>query len=153
MKLTVIFICLFGLLQTTEARIRLRKVKDAPRTCVVMKEDDLLSRDDKLVWATERNSIVIDDELTLVNDLGQKICQWNKSAFTAFGDVASFRFYIDEYKDIIYPYIDKKELGVLIFKVPFRTCALDDQKTLITLELPKCDKPKTVSKKAKKKKK
>lgn len=145
--------CLFGLLSASNAgRIRLRKVKEAPKTCVVMKEDGLLSRKDKLVWSTERNSVVVDDsEITIVNDLGQKICEWNKSTFAALGKVDDFRFYIDEYKDVIYPYLEKKDVGVVMIKVPMQTCSLNDQRTLAALEIPKCDKPKKSSKRNSKK--
>ena len=58
----------------SQARIRLRKVKDPPRTCSVMKKDELLSRPSKPIWSTERHSVVISDEITLLNDLGVKVC-------------------------------------------------------------------------------
>lgn len=154
MKLLISFMCLFGLLSTANARIRLRKVKDPPRTCMVMKEDELLSRKEKLVWATERNSVVVDDsDITIVNDLGRKICEWNKATFAAFGNVEDFRFYIDEYKDTIYPYIAKKDVGVTMIKIPLQTCSLNDQRTLASLEIPKCEKPKKISKRSTKKNK
>ena len=148
---TLFFSSLFN--SAAEARIRLRKVKDAPKTCVVMKEDPLLSRKDKFVWGTERNSVVIgDSEITIVNDLGNKVCEWAKSDFSSLGTVEDFKFYIDEYKDVIYPFLDKKELGVLMLKVPMKTCSLTEQKTMAALELPKCEKPAS-SKKSKKKSK
>lgn len=154
MKLTLFVMCLFGLLATANARIRLRKVKDPPKTCVVMKEDELLSRKDKLVWGTERNSVVVDEsEVTVVNDLGQKICEWDKASFASIGNVEDFRFYIDEYKNLIYPYFVKNASEVTMLKVPLQTCDLKDQRTLASLEIPKCEKPKKVSRKSSKKNK
>jgi len=154
MKLLISFICLFGLLSTANARIRLRKVKDPPKTCAMMKEDERLSRKDKIVWGTERNSVVVDDsEVTIVNDLGRKICEWDKSAFAAFGNVEDFRFYIDEYHDTIYPYVNQAGTGVTILKVPLQTCSLNEKRTLASLEIPKCDKPKKVSRRSSKKNK
>lgn len=153
MRLTLFVMCLFGLLATANARIRLHKVKDPPKSCAVMKEDELLSRKDKLVWGTERNSVIVDDaEITIVNDLGQKICEWNKASFAAFGNVDDFRFYIDEYKNLIYPYIDNKGTGVTMLTVPLQTCSLNDQRTLASLEMPKCDKPKKVSRRSSRRK-
>jgi hypothetical protein len=143
-----------GLFNTANARIRLHKVKDPPKTCTVMKEDGLLSRAEKQVWATERNSVIIDqDEVTVVNDLGQKICEWDKATFSALGNVSDFRFYIDEYKNFIYPYIEKKDQGVTMIKVPLQTCSLTDQRTVASFDTPKCDKPKKSGKRHSKKNK
>lgn len=143
--------CLYAA-SPVEARIRMRKVKDAPKTCAYMKEDELLSREDKTIWATERNSVVIADEVTLVNDLGQKFCQWDKASFASFGDISNFRFYIDEFKEFVYPYLDKKNGEYVVFKIPFKTCSLENLKTVAQLEFPKCEKPKKNSKKRKNKK-
>ena len=103
----------------SQARIRLRKVKDPPRTCSVMKKDELLSRPSKPIWSTERHSVVISDEITLLNDLGVKVCSWNKNLFGKTADLSQFRFYVDEYKEFIYPYLDEKENGVVLYKFPF----------------------------------
>ncbi len=134
-----------------EANIRLRKVKDPPRTCSFMKKDELLSRSTKPIWSTERHSIVISDEITLLNDLGVKVCSWNKNLFGKTADLSQFRFYVDEYKEIIYPYLDEKENGFVIYKVAFKDCSLNDKVTLSKLEFPNCEKPKKISKKRKKK--
>lgn len=134
-----------------EANIRLRKVKDPPRTCSFMKKDELLSRPTKPIWSTERHSIVISDEITLLNDLGVKVCSWNKNLFGKTADLSQFRFYVDEYKEIIYPYLDEKENGFVIYKVAFKDCSLNDKVTLSKLEFPNCEKPKKISKKRKKK--
>ena len=148
----VILLTLLSLITVdAESRIRLRKVKEPVRTCSIMKEDDLLSRPTKPIWSTEKHSVVVGEEITLLNDLGVKVCSWNKSSFSSLGDVSSFRFYVDEYKEFIYPYIDRKELGFTLMKVPFKNCSLDDQVTLAKLDFPTCEKPKKVSKKRKKK--
>ena len=135
----------------SQASIRLRKVKDPPRTCSMMKKDELLSRPSKPIWSTERHSVVISDEITLLNDLGVKVCSWNRNLFGKTVDLSQFRFYVDEYKEFIYPYLDEKENGVVLYKVPFKDCSLTDKVTLSKLEFPNCEKPKIVSKKRKKK--
>ncbi len=133
-----------------EARIRMRKVKEPPRTCAVMKMDELLSRPAKPVWSTERHSLVVGEQIMLVNDLGVKICSLNKDRFSSVGDITQFRFYIDEYKEVLYPYIDTKDRGFLVIKVPFATCSLDDRTTLAKFELPACEKPKKAKRKSSK---
>lgn len=148
----VILITLLSLITVdAESRIRLRKVKEPPKTCAVMKEDGLLSRPTKPIWSTEKHSVVVGEEITLLNDLGVKVCSWNKSNFSGLGDVASFRFYVDEYKEYIYPFIDRKELGYTMLKVPFKNCSLKEQVTLAKLDFPVCEKPKKSSKKRRKK--
>ena len=141
----------FLLVSNSEGRIRLRKVKDAPKTCSYMKEDNLLSRPEKPVWSTEKHSIILADDISLVNDLGQTVCTWPRSLFNPLGDITKFRFYIDEYKEIIYPYIDNKQTGYLVIKAPFKNCSLDEQFKSVSLEFPKCEKPKGHSRKKKKK--
>lgn len=133
-----------------QARIRLRKVKDAPKTCSIMKEDHLLSRPDKPVWSTEKHSVVVADDISLVNDLGQTVCTWARTDFNLLGDITKFRFYIDEYKEVIYPYMDK-DTGFLVVKAPFKSCSLSEKINTANLEFPKCEKPKGHSRKKKKK--
>ncbi len=141
---------IFGL--KVEAKIRLRKVKDSQRTCAVMKEDLLLSRPAKPVWSTERHSIVVADDILLVNDLGQKICTWDKAQFSTLGEITKFRFYIDEYKEIIYPYIADKDKGFIFVTTPFKSCSLEKSVNVSKVEYPKCEKPKRAGKNSKKKK-
>lgn len=126
---------------SADARIRMRKVKDPPRVCAMMIKDELLSRPSKPIWSTERNSLVVSDNITLVNDLGIKICEWNKDMFNNIGEISRVRFFIDEYKEVIYPYIDNNERGTLLVKVPFKTCDLADRVTLNKFQLPNCEKP------------
>ncbi len=133
------------------ARIRLRQVKDPPRVCAVMKKDDFLSRPSKTVWSTEKYSVVVADEIELVNDLGVKVCSWNKDLFSQVAEPNQFRFYVDEFKEYIYPYVDKKENGITVFKIPFKDCSLADKTTTTQLQFPACEKPKKISKKRKKK--
>lgn len=117
-----------------------------------MKVDSLLSRPAKPIWSTERHSVVVADDVTLVNDLGQKICSWNKSSFTSLGEVSEFHFYIDEFKEVLYPYLELPEKGgYLLFKVPLKSCSLEDQSPTKDLDFPKCEKPKKSTKKKKKK--
>lgn len=151
MKTFVLLLILLNNYQYSEARIRLRKVKDSPKTCAFMKEDSLLSRPAKPVWSTERHSLVVADDITLVNDLGQKVCTWDKNLFLNLGEITKFRFYIDEYKEVIYPYLETKGAGYLMIKTPFKSCSLDDKSKSESLDFPKCTKPKHVMKKRKKK--
>ena len=136
---------------SAEARIRMRNVKEPPRVCAMMKKDELLSRPSKPIWSTERNSLVVTDNITLVNDLGVKVCEWNKDMFNSIGEISRVRFYIDEYKEVLYPYIDNKERGTLLVKVPFKTCDLADRVTLNKFQLPECEKPKKEKRKNRKK--
>ena len=146
--LALFILCNF---QIAESRIRLRKVKEAPKTCSFMKEDSLLSRPIKPVWSTERHSIVVADDITLVNDLGQKVCSWDRKVFAEFGDITKFHFYIDEFKENIYPYIDNKESGFLVLKAPFKQCSFSEKTIVPSLSFPKCEKAKKVARRKKKK--
>ena len=141
------------LVSSAESRIRLRKVKDSVKTCSYMKEDTLLSRPEKPVWSTERHSIILGDEISLVNDLGQTVCTWPRSVFNPISDLTNFRFYIDEYKEIIYPYVDNKESGFVEIKASFKNCTFDEQVKLASLEFPKCEKDKSKGRSRRNKKK
>lgn len=145
----IIFLFLF---QNSEGRIRLRKVKEAPKTCKTMEEDRFLSRDDKKVLGTLRHSVLIEDDehdqsITLVKDKGEKVCQWNINQWAAIQtdnklpDIKSFKFYIDEYKNVIYPYVQKKDKSYFVMSIPIQTCDLSNQYTNAKLQLPKCEKP------------
>ena len=140
----------------SEARIRTRKVKEAPRACTLMSEDKLLSRPDKKVLSTERHSLVFEDtetSLTLVKDKGEKICEWNLADLNAIAPVENFKFYIDEYKEMIYPYTQLNDGSMLVIKSPLSECSLNNKLTQMKFEFPKCEKPKkSASKKHKKNK-
>lgn len=141
-----------SLFQYSEARIRLRKVKEAPKSCKTMEEDSFLSRKDKKVLGTLRHSVLIendaqDQNITLVKDKGEKICQWDLEQWYAIQqdnklpDISAFKFYIDEYKNMIYPYVQKKDKTYFLMSIPISTCDLSQQFTNVKLELPKCEKP------------
>src|SRR3989344_749947 len=150
LSLVILIISATLLASESEARIRMRKIKDTPKTCTVMKEDPLLSRPAKPVWSTERHSVVISNQVTLVNDLGVKVCSWNKDLFTEVADVNTFRFYIDEYKEVIYPHVDQKERGFVMFQAEFKDCVLGKKPTTVRAEFPVCKKPKKKKKTSKK---
>lgn len=135
----------------SEARIRLRKVKEAPRVCQLLKEDKLLSRNEKKVLSTEKHSLVFDENISLVRDKGEKICSWRTSEFDSLGSLDKFNFFIDEYKEQLYSYVQKPDLSYLVIRTPLATCSLENTLTLAELSLPKCEKPKKTSKKKKKK--
>ena len=147
--------------QFSEAKIRLRKVKEAPKACKTMEEDSFLSRKEKKVLGTLRHSVLIEDDaseqsITLVKDKGEKICQWELSEWSAIQqdnklpDIQAFKFYIDEYKNVIYPYVQKKDKSYFVMSVPIQTCDLTSQQTYAKLDLPKCEKPTRAKKRSKK---
>lgn len=149
MKILFILILGLGLFHFSEAKIRLRKVKEAPKTCKVMEEDNFLSRSDKKVLGTLRHSVLIENDenektITLVKDKGEKICQWDFSQWSAIQaenklpGLNSFKFYIDEYKNIIYPYVQKQDKSFFVMSIPIQTCDLSNQITRLNLDLPKC---------------
>ena len=138
---------------SAESRIRNRRVKEAPKSCKTMQEDKFLSREDKKVWATVRNSLLIDQSeddqnITLVQDKGEKKCQWSFNQWQQImqdhdiSKITDFRFFIDEYKNYIYPYVQKSDKSFLVMKIPISTCELTEQGTRAELQLPKCDIPK-----------
>lgn len=149
--LVIFFVYSFSVV--SEARIRNRKVKEAPRVCKVMEEDKFLSRDHKKVWGTLRHSVVIENgtdvhSVTLLKDKGEKICQWKLEQWDSIRaenrlpDISEFRFYIDEYKEILHPYVKKEDSSYFMLTIPIKTCALDEQVTKQKLEIPKCEPPK-----------
>lgn len=148
----------FFLFNHSEAKIRLRKVKEAPKTCKVMEEDNFLSRKDKKVMGTLRHSVLIEDDenekgIVLVKDKGEKICQWEMNEWSniqsenKLPDLKSFKFYIDEYKNVIYPYVQKQDKSYFVMSIPMETCDLSNQITKAKLELPKCEIPSKSKKK------
>ena len=136
-----------------EGRIRLRKVKEAPRVCQAMKEDKLLSRNDKKVLSTERHSLIFEETVSLVRDKGEKICSWRVSELESLGALDQFHFFIDEYKEILYSYVKNLDESYLIITTPFATCSLETKVTLPQFEPPKCEPPKKKSSALKRKKK
>ena len=146
-----LLICSFSV--PSNARIRLRKVKEAPRVCQNMQEDKLLSRKDKKVLSTERHSVIFEDTVSLVRDKGEKICSWRASEFDSLGAIDQFKFYIDEYKEVLYSYIKNPDESFLIITTPFSTCSLETRVTLPEFQQPKCDIPKKKKTSARRKKK
>lgn len=161
MKRIMIFLLLPGLsvcLPAEAARIRNRKVREAPRSCRLMSEDSFLSRRDKKVLGTLRHSLIIENSedartVTLIKDKGEKICEWKLEQWQSIEadnklpEVTDFKFHVDEYKEILYPYVRKADGSYFLLKVPFKTCELSDQSTKAKLELPKCEPPKKKSRK------
>lgn len=146
----------FSSFQLAEARIRNRKVKEAPKSCKLMSEDSLLSRKEKKVLGTLRHSLLIEEDvksITLVKDKGEKICQWSFNQWSGIQsdnnlpDVSSFKFHIDEYKNVIYPYVEKADKSYFVMSIPIETCDLSNQITKTELAIPRCEKPKTAKRK------
>lgn len=163
MKLLIIVGILLSFAHS-EARIRMRKVKEAPKTCVTMKEDSFLSRKDKKVLGTLRHSILIENSneqpsITLVKDKGEKICQWTMDKWSSIEKnnrlpaTEDFKFHIDEYKEILYPYVQKEDKSYFMMAISFKDCSLDTQITKASLDLPKCESPKKSRKPSSTKKK
>lgn len=136
-----------------EARIRMRKVKEAPKTCKVMQEDVFLSRDGKKVLGTLRHSLVFESStensnVSLVKDKGEKVCQWANEDWNQVlknnnvENLINFKYHIDEYKEVLYPYAQKADGSYFLWSISFKDCSLADQKHLAKLELPKCETPK-----------
>lgn len=132
-----------------ESRIRMRKVTEAPKVCDYMAEDKLLSRPDKRVYSTLRYSLVIEDDIALVKDKGERICEWSLDEWNISAPVKEFQFYIDEYKDILYPFAKRDDGFIFTMKVALTDCKLTDKNNKEKFEKPACEKPKKVSRKKK----
>lgn len=133
------------------ARIRNRKVKEAPKTCSHLNEDSYLSREDKKVLGTKRHSLIIeqsegDETVSLIKDKGEKICQWKTKDWidiSNYKDVNDFKFYIDEYKGALYPYFkDESTDSYRMRKISLNDCVIGEVEELKQFKLPKCEKPK-----------
>lgn len=138
----------------TDARIRLRKVKDAPRVCQVMKEDQYLSRPDKKILGTEKNSLIFDGAVTLIGDLGHKQCEWPLDKFAVFQEPRNANYYIDEFKNVLIAYKkvqveSSNQKIVQQLQINVENCQISDLSTLSEPSLPKCDPPKKGKKKKK----
>ncbi len=160
MRILFVFLILWISFFAEAGRIRLRKVKDAPRSCAIMKEETSLSRDDKKILGTEKNSIVIDETVSVIGDLGNKLCEWPKEKFSEISDdPLKMSFYIDEFKNILVVYqknINEQKTfqqAVQQVQINLDTCQFGQLRTLSEVSLPKCDPPKKAKKSRKKKKK
>lgn len=148
---TAILLANLLVVSTSEAgRIRLRKVKDEPKVCSVMQEDKSLSRADKRIFGTLRNSVIFENDISIVNDLGKKICQWPYSSWQPMGDLSRYAYYIDEQRNALYPYTksnDKYQFA----KISLDDCTIGEMQITETLDLPKCEKAKKTRSKTKRK--
>jgi hypothetical protein len=131
-------------------RIRLRKVKDEPKVCSVMQEDKYLSRSDRRIFGTLRNSVILEGDISIVNDLGKKICQWPYEKWQPLGDVNRFTYYIDEQRNALYPYIKNNDKYQVV-KISLDDCSIGEMQITENLELPKCVKAKKARSKSKRK--
>jgi len=156
MKFIFIFLILNLIAVSSQAKIRLRKVKEAPKTCGIMKEELFLSRPEKKIFGTEKNSIVINHQISLIGDLGQKQCVWSAEQFLILGDLKKISFYIDEYKNLLFAYaksvsinqksveqkINSNQKFIQQVQINIDRCQFDEMKTLTAVHFPKCDPPK-----------
>lgn len=162
-KFVLVVAVLFSFASFSEARIRLRKVKEAPKVCKLMDEDAYLSRDGKKVFGTLRHSLVFETSgestVSIVKDKGEKVCQWTGEEWNQIlknngtENLVGFKYHIDEYKDFLYPYVQKADGSYFMMKIPFAGCQLSDQSTTEKLEIPKCEPPKKAKKRRSSKKK
>ncbi len=152
MKLMFVVLMIISCFDHAEARIRMRKVKEAAKTCDFMMEDKLLSRPTKRVYSTERHSLIVEETVTLIKDKGEKICEWSLAEWSTNVPGANFNFYIDEFKGILYPYAKKSDGFVATMQVALSDCQLTLKNNVEKFEKPACERPKKVSRKKKSKK-
>lgn len=138
LRTAILFSIVCGTLSAEAGRIRLRKVPIAPKVCANMNEDKLLSRGGKRIFGTLRNSVIIEQDISLVDDLGKKICQWPTDKLQAYGDPTKFNFYIDEQRNALYPYV-KSDASYQFLKISLDDCSIGELQTTDKLELPKCE--------------
>ncbi|MEK6627034.1 MAG: hypothetical protein AABY53_00270, partial [Bdellovibrionota bacterium] len=67
--------------------------------------------------------------------------------------ISNFKFHIDEYKNVIYPFVQKQDNSYFVMNIPISTCDLNNQVTKVNLELPKCEIPKKYASRRSSKKK
>ncbi|MFN3453488.1 MAG: hypothetical protein ACK41T_00910 [Pseudobdellovibrio sp.] len=138
-------------IQVSEAaRIRMRKVKEYPKVCEVMEEDKFLSRSDRRIYSTLRNSVIFDSDVSLVNDLGKKICLWSYDKWIPLGDLSKYKYYIDEPKNILYSYA-QLDNQYHVARISLDDCTISEVEITDKLELPKCEKKKSNRKSVKRK--
>ncbi len=135
---TMLSVCIFISFEAEAGRIRLRKVKEAPKTCTTMSEDHYLSKPSKKIFGTLRNSLVLEDSVLIVDDLGKKVCQWSYDKWLGFGDLTQYQFFINEQKNELIPYA-KVDEGYLVAKVNLESCELGDIESVDQLSLPRCE--------------
>lgn len=150
LRIAILFSIVFSAMAAEAGRIRMRKVKDAPKVCATMSEDKFLSRGGKRIFGTLRNSVIIEQDISLVNDLGKKICQWSTNRWEALGDLSKYNFYIDEQRNALYPYT-KADSQYQFIKISLDDCSISDIQTTDKLELPKCESKKKVRSRSKRK--
>ena len=151
--LAPLLIFIFGELSFA-GRIRLRKVKEDPKVCAHMTEDSYLSRKNRKVYGTLRNSLIIEDQVLVVDDLGQKICQWPSEKWATMGDLTKYKFYIDEKRNKIYSYLKVAEANQYqVAEVDINNCQLGSLQMVESLDLPKCEKAKKAKVRSSKSKK
>ena len=143
-------------LESAAGRIVTRKVKDPPKVCSIMNEDKFLSRTTKRIYGTLRNSLIFDDKISVINDLGKVICQWNYEEWLDLGDVTQYRFFIDEYKNKIMAFSNSKEISdqnqYKVAKIDLAQCQLQDIEEKEEIKTPKCEKPRKIKNSKKKNK-
>ena len=138
LRTAILFSIVCGTVSAEAGRIRLRKVPVAPKVCANMDEDKFLSRGGKRIFGTLRNSVIIEQDISLVDDLGKKICQWPTNKWQAYGDPTKFNFYIDEQRNALYPYM-KSDSNYQVMKISLDDCSIGELQTTDKLELPKCE--------------
>lgn len=147
----ILALILLAINESAFSRIVNRKVKEAPKVCAMMNQDQLLSKDQKQVFGTLKHSVVIEDNVSVLNDLGKKECQWDFQKLNIYGNIAKFNYYIDEYKNYIYPHLKGLDNKYTILKISLTTCEIEESVVSDTLQFPKCEKPKSKKSKSSKK--
>lgn len=138
LRIAIVSSIVFTTMAAEAGRIRLRKVPIAPKVCANMDEDKFLSRGSKRIFGTLRNSVIIEQDISLVDDLGKKICQWPTDRWQPLGDLSKYTFYIDEQRNALYPYM-KADNQYQFVKISLDDCSFGEVQTTEKLELPKCE--------------
>ena len=100
------------------------------------------------------NSLFIEDQVLVVDDLGQKICQWPSEKWATMGDLTKYKFYIDEKRNKIYSYLKVAEANQYqVAEVDINNCQLGSLQMVESLDLPKCEKAKKAKVRSSKSKK
>lgn len=134
------FFILFALsFEVNAARIRNRKVKEAPKTCTTMSEDLYLSRPSKRIYGTLKNSLVFSEKIMVIDDLGKKSCEWGYDQWFSLGDLTKYKYFINEYKNEFFPYV-KTDQGYQLVKIDLETCDIAEIEQVEQLNFPDCSK-------------
>lgn len=126
----------------------MNRVKDHPKVCSVMNEDKYLSNSNKKILGTLRNSVIFHNDITLVSDLGKKICRWSYDQWLALGDISKYKYFIDEQRNALYPY-KKIDNQYKVAKINLNDCEISDIQLTDILDLPKCESKKKSRSKSK----